>query len=237
MLSIKHLTVKAEDKTILKDINLDIKGGEKVVLFGPNGSGKSTLFQVIMGLNGYEIKKGDIKVNGKSIKKISIDERVKIGLGYVGQKSVGIRGVKVEDLMQHYDFKYEKVKGVIDQLDVDELLHRDINYTLSGGEIKRVELFTLSLLENIHTYLLDELDSGVDLENIGRISKYLKDVGKNSAIVITTHTGAILKELDFDTAYVMLNGEIKCKGKPKKVWECINKQGYEKCLNCEISGK
>jgi Fe-S cluster assembly ATP-binding protein len=236
MLSIKNLTVKAEEN-ILKDISLRIEDGEKVVLFGPNGSGKSTLFKVIMGLDDYEIEKGDIKVNGESIKKKSIDERVKMGLGYVGQKSVGVKGVTVEDLMGQYDFEYEEVKETIERLNIDELLNRDINYTLSGGEIKRVELFTLSLLENIHTYLLDELDSGVDLENIGRIAGYLNEISKEKSIVITTHTGAILKELDVDTAYVILDGQIQCKGKPEKVWECINKQGYENCLNCEIKEK
>ncbi|KUK77832.1 MAG: ABC transporter related protein [candidate division WS6 bacterium 34_10] len=235
MLSIKNLKVEADGEEILKDINLDIKDGEKVVLFGPNGSGKSTLFKVLMGLDGYKIKKGDIKVDGKSIKKLSIDQRVKAGLGYIAQKSVGIKGVTVEDLMEQYEFRYEDIKEDIDSLDIDKLLNRDINYTLSGGEIKRVELFTLSLLENIHTYLLDELDSGVDLENISKISEYLEKLGKEKSLVITTHTGAILKELDMDTAYVMLNGEIVCKGKPEKVWECINRQGYENCLNCEIS--
>lgn len=237
MLAIKNLTVEAEGKTILKDINLEIKDGERVVLFGPNGSGKSTLFRVIMGLDNYKIKKGDIEVDGKSIKKMDIDKRVKLGLGYVGQKSVGIKGVTVENLMDQYDFEYEDIKKTIEQLNIDELLERDINYTLSGGEIKRVELFTLSLLDNIHTYLLDELDSGVDLENIGRIAEYLNEVSKDKSVVITTHTGAILKELKVETAYVILNGEMVCKGKPEKVWECINKQGYEKCLNCEIAEK
>ena len=151
MLVIKNLTVEAQEKTILKDVNLEIKDGERVVLFGPNGSGKSTLFRVIMGLEGYKIKKGDIEVDGKSIKKKSIDERVKLGLGYVGQKSVGIKGVTVEDLMDQYDFEYEDIKKTINQLNIDELLKRDINYTLSGGEVKRVELFTLSLLDNVHT--------------------------------------------------------------------------------------
>jgi len=237
MLVIKNLTVEAQEKTILKDVNLEIKDGERVVLFGPNGSGKSTLFRVIMGLEGYKIKKGDIEVDGKSIKKKSIDERVKLGLGYVAQKSVGIKGVTVEDLMDQYDFEYEDIKKTINQLNINELLKRDINYTLSGGEVKRVELFTLSLLDNIHTYLLDELDSGVDLENIGRIADYLNEASKGKSVVITTHTGAILKELKVDTAYVILNGEIICKGEPQKVWECINKQGYEKCLNCEIAKK
>jgi Fe-S cluster assembly ATP-binding protein len=160
-----------------------------------------------------------------------------MGLGYVAQKSVGIKGVTVEDLMEQYDFEFEKVRETVNQLNIEELLNRDINYTLSGGEIKRVELFTLSLLDNISTYLLDELDSGVDLENIGRIASYLNDISKEKSIVITTHTGAILKELDVDTAYVMLDGEIICKGKPEKVWECINSQGYDNCLNCEIVQK
>jgi len=135
--------------------------------------------------------------------------------------------------MDQYEFEYEEVKETIEQLNIGELLKRDINYTLSGGEIKRVELFTLSLLKNIHTYLLDELDSGVDLENIGRIAGYLNKITKEKSIVITTHTGAVLKELKVDTAYVILNGEIVCKDRPEKVWECINKQGYENCLNCE----
>jgi len=235
MLSIKNLTVEAEGKEILKDINLEIKDGEKVVLFGPNGSGKSTLFKVIMGLDGYKIKKGKIEIDGKSVKDKSIDERVNMGLGYIAQKSVSVRGVTVEDLMNQYDFEYEQIKKTIDLLDIDKLLDRDINYTLSGGEIKRVEIFTLSLLKNIHTYMLDELDSGVDLENIGKISKYLNQIGKKKSIVITTHTGAILKELNVDTAYVILKGEIVCKGKPEKVWECIKKQGYEHCVNCEIA--
>jgi Fe-S cluster assembly ATP-binding protein len=236
MLSIKNLTVKAQDE-ILTNVNLQIEDGEKVVLFGPNGSGKSTLFKVIMGLGGYHIDKGDIKVEGKSVKGKNIDQRVKMGLGYVAQKSVGIKGVTVEDLMEQYDFEFEKVRETVNQLNIEELLNRDINYTLSGGEIKRVELFTLSLLDNISTYLLDELDSGVDLENIGRIASYLNDISKEKSIVITTHTGAILKELDVDTAYVMLDGEIICKGKPEKVWECINSQGYDNCLNCEIVQK
>jgi Fe-S cluster assembly ATP-binding protein len=160
-----------------------------------------------------------------------------MGLGYIAQKSVGIKGVTVEDLMSQYEFKYEGLKEVIDQLDIDELLSRDINYTLSGGEIKRVELFTLSLIPNIHTYLLDELDSGVDLENIGRIAKHLNEVGKEDSIVISTHTGSILKEIKVDTAYVVLDGKIICKGKPEEVWECITKKGYEGCLNCKIEEK
>ena len=236
MLSIKNLTIKAETE-ILKNINLEVENGEKVVLFGPNGSGKSTLFKAIMGLGEYDIQKGSIEIDGQSVTGKSIDERVKMGLGYIGQKSVAIRGVTLEDLMEQYEFKYEDVRKNIKDLDINTLLNRDINYTLSGGEIKRIELFTLSLLKNIHTYFLDELDSGVDLENIGRISKYLNDISKEKSIVITTHTGSILKELEVDTAYVILGGEIICKGKPEKVWECINKQGYENCLNCEIAEK
>lgn len=237
MLSITNLTVEADGKEILKNINLNIKDGEKVVLFGPNGSGKSTLFKVIMGLDGYKIEKGKIEIDGESVKGKSIDQRVRMGLGYIGQKSVAIKGVTVENLMEQYKFEYEKIKGDIEQLGIDKLLERDINSTLSGGEIKRVEIFTLALLENIHTYLLDELDSGVDIENIEKISKYLKNISQKKGIVITTHTGAILRELDMDIAYVILNGEIVCKGEPEKIWECIKKQGYKNCVNCDISTK
>lgn len=232
-MKIKELVVEAEGKKILDNVNLEIKDGEKVVLFGPNGCGKSTLFRVIMGLNGYKVTHGDILIDGKSILKTSIDQRVKLGLGYVGQKSVSIKGVKLEDLMEQYEFEYEKVKEVIDQLNIGNFLTRDINYNLSGGEIKRVELFLLSLIKDIKIYLLDELDSGVDLGNIDRISEYIKGISKGKSLIITTHTGAILKELDVDSAYVMIKGKIICKGNPKDVWECIKKNGYEGCVNCK----
>ena len=233
MITIKKLTVEVEGKKILDDINLEIKDGEKVVLFGPNGCGKSTLFRVIMGMNGYEVTKGEVLVNGTSILKKDINERVELGIGYVAQKGVSIKGVKLEDLMAQYDFEYDDVKKVIDILDIGNFLERDINYNLSGGETKRLELFTLSLIGGIHTYLLDELDSGVDLGNIDRISKYLKNISKEKSLIITTHTGAILKELKMDTAYVMLNGKIVCEGDPIEIWECIKSGGYEGCVSCD----
>lgn len=234
MIKIKNLIVKSEEKEILTDINLEIDDGEKVVIFGPNGSGKSTLFKIIMGLGEYNTVKGEILVNGRNILDKEIDERVKLGLGYVGQKSIGIRGVTVEDLISQYDFKYEDIRKAIEELDIEDLLSRDLNYTLSGGEIKRIELFTLSLLENIHTYLLDELDSGVDLENILKISEYLKKESNEKSLIITTHTGAILQELDMDTAYVMIKGQIVCKDTPKKVWKCIKEKGFDGCVNCDM---
>ena len=233
MITIKNLTVKAEGRKILNSIDLEIKDREKVVLFGPNGCGKSTLFRVIMGMNEYKVAKGDVLVNGKSVLGKSIEKRVKLGLGYVAQKSVSIKGVTLEGLIDQYDLDYGKIKNVIDTLDIDSFLHRDINYNLSGGETKRLELFTLSLMDGIHTYLLDELDSGVDLENIGRISNYLKSISKDRSLVITTHTGTILQALKMDTAYVMLDGEIVCKGDPIETWECIKSGGYEKCVTCE----
>jgi Fe-S cluster assembly ATP-binding protein len=158
-----------------------------------------------------------------------------MGVGYVGQKSPGVKGVTVESLMDQYDFEYEKIRKDVKGLDIEELLDRDLNYTLSGGETKRVELFTLSLLENIHIYLLDELDSGVDIENIEKIANYLKKISNGKSFVITTHTGAILKHLDVDIAYVMLDGQVICRGKPEKVWNCITTEGYEGCLNCDLA--
>ncbi|MCD4811888.1 ATP-binding cassette domain-containing protein [bacterium] len=233
MITIKNLTVEVEGKKILEDINLKIKNGEKAVLFGPNGCGKSTLFRVIMGMNSYNIVKGDILIDGKSILKKTINQRVDLGIGYIAQKGVSIKGVKLEDLMEQYEIEYDDVKKKIDSLGIEEFLDRDINYNLSGGETKRLELFTLSLLKNISTYLLDELDSGVDLENIDRISKYLKNTSKKKSLIITTHTGSILKEFKMDSAYVMLNGKIVCEGNPIEIWECIKSGGYEKCVNCD----
>jgi len=233
LLEIKNLTVEAAGKTILKDINFEIEKGDKVILFGPNGSGKTTLIKTIMGFSGYKIKSGEIVFNGKKFNGLSTDERVKLGIGIMYQHPPKIRGVKLSQIAEFLSKDKKEIEALSNRLSLSEHLNRDINMDFSGGEIKRSELFQI-ILQNPDLLLLDEPESGVDLENISImgdvLDKYLREEGKSALII--THTGYILDYIETKKGCVMINGKLWCVGNPKVMFKSIREGGYEKCKEC-----
>lgn len=233
LLEIKGLSVKSEDKSIIEDINLIIEKGESIILFGPNGSGKSTLIRSIMGISGLQIVSGEIKFSGKRINGLSIEERVKSGLGVMYQHPPEIRGVKLRQIADFLCGDKDRIRELSEKLSLTGHLDRDINLDFSGGEMKRSELFQV-LLQNPDLLLLDEPESGVDLENIsimGRVlNDYLRRPGKSALII--THTGYILDYLPAKKGCMMIGGKFWCVGDPKEMFDNIRKQGYEKCQIC-----
>jgi len=233
LLEVKNLSVESGGKLILKDINLAIDKGEVLVLFGPNGSGKTTLIKTIMGFSGYKIKSGEIDFQGKRINGLPTEERVKLGLGLMYQHPPKIRGVKLEQIANFLSRDKELTRGLANKLTLNDHLNRDINLDFSGGEMKRSELFQI-LLQDPELLLLDEPESGVDLENISImgnvLSKHLKEKGKSALII--THTGYILDYIKAKRGCVMIEGKLWCVGKPKEMFENIKKDGYEKCKEC-----
>jgi len=233
MLEVNNLSVQVGSKTILKDINLNIKKDVPAVLFGPNGSGKSTFLRAIMGFEGYKVTKGDIIFKGERINDKSIEERVKMGLGIMYQHPPQIRGVKLAQITHFLSQDQKHITALATRLSLTEHMERDINMGFSGGEMKRSELFQI-LLQDPDLLLLDEPESGVDLENISIMGKvlneFLKTPGKSALMI--THTGYILDYVHSENGCVMIDGKLWCVGNPKEMFVSIRKFGYDKCKEC-----
>ncbi|MDD3315945.1 MAG: ABC transporter ATP-binding protein [Methanosarcina sp.] len=245
MLEIEDLTVEVNGKTLLHDVNLEVKKGYTNVLFGPNGAGKSALMRTIMGFSEYRVVKGRILFNGEDITGLSVDERARLGLGIMMQRPPDMSGIKLRDLVKVLSKGQRDPEVLAENLDMKRFLDRDVNVGFSGGEIKRSELLQLAV-QNPNLYLLDEPESGVDLvsiEQVGMTIKGLLEEGlncsgesceKGKSALIITHTGQILDYIKADRGYILCNGTIMCSGNPLKMLEEIKSRGYEECIKCRL---
>ena len=234
ILEVKDLPVEVSGKPILKDINLIVHKDEVLILFGPNGSGKTTLIKTIMGLEGYHVRKGEIIFNGVRLNDLTTQQRVKSGIGIMYQHPPKIRGVKLFQIAQFLSKDADRIKQLSERLSLNSHLPRELNLGFSGGEIKRSELFQL-LLQDPEFVLLDEPESGVDLENISVMGAVLNEFlqKKEKSAFIITHTGYILDYVKAKKGCVMISGKFWCVGSPKEMFENIRKEGYEKCRECD----
>jgi Fe-S cluster assembly ATP-binding protein len=239
MLEIDDLWVTIEDKEVLRGINLRIPVGETHILFGKNGSGKSSLLMAIMGFERYAVKQGRISFLGQDITQLPTYERARLGLGLSFQRPPTIRGVKTGDVLRACSRGTiaPEVLGAL--YDFTEFLDREVNYGFSGGELKRSELLQL-LAQNPKMVLLDEPESGVDLENLQVIGKIIAHLlqkqrrrqHREKSGLIITHTGFIMDYVDADRAYILGDGRICCHGNPRELLHDIKNFGYEECAKC-----
>ena len=246
LLEIEDLHVSVDGRDILRGLNLALKPGETHVVFGPNGSGKTTLLMSIMGFPRYKVTRGKIVFKGQDVTALPVDERARLGMGISLQRPPVVRGVKTRNMVSAClrDERPDEQKGAeVEQLakraNLFGFLERDINHGFSGGEIKRSEMLQL-LAQNPDLALLDEPESGVDLENIALIGKLINDLlGKihpirqrtHSGLVIT-HTGHILDYINARTGYVLCSGTIMCEGDPRDILNSIKEKGYQECVAC-----
>jgi len=233
MLKIVDLHASAGEREILKGVNLTVNEGETCVLFGPNGSGKSTLMATIMGYSTIEVTSGQILYKGVDITHMTVDERAKMGIGMMMQRPPNIFGVKLGDLIRATSENGDEILKDAGSFKMDAFLDREVNVGFSGGEIKRSELLQLTA-QKPELILLDEPESGVDLEIIDLIGNKTRDllnygkneVGRHVSSLVITHTGQILNYIEADTAYIMRSGRIVSQGKPLKFLKDIRENGY-----------
>lgn len=242
LLEIRDLSVEVDDQEIIHDLDLTIPEGEVHALLGPNGCGKSTLLMTIMGFPAYEMTKGRILFDGRDIGDLDITERARLGIGVAQQRPPTLSGVTLLDIVDalasnaHHK---EAVDRMSDVYQIKPFLDRDINAGLSGGEIKRTELFQL-LITHPRFAMLDEPDSGIDLESLALVGQMVgallsKDpsrLAKRRTALIITHTNQILDYIPVDKAYIMRDGRIGCSGNPHILIREVRKHGYEGCIAC-----
>jgi len=240
MLIIEDLHVNVGEKEVLHDINLHIGIGETHVLMGPNGSGKTTLLMTILGFSNYTITQGKILFKGEDVTRMHAHERAKRGIGMLFQRPPTISGLKLGKLLTAISrTKKDDIPQLAASVHMDKFLERDINKGFSGGEIKRSEVLQL-MIQKPDFIMLDEPESGVDLENISLIGTAIgslleKDkhiIKRQKSGLVITHTGYILDYLETDRGHVMCDGQIKCHGNPREILQDIKQRGYKECLEC-----
>ena len=245
-LKLKNLSVEIEDKTILNNFNLTVKTGEIHAIMGPNGTGKSTLSRVIMGDSRYKVLKGEILFDNKKINDLTVDERARLGLFLGLQMPTSIEGVTNADFLRtamhikesnNFNLMHmiKDINKACSDLKMDkEMIHRSINSGFSGGERKKNEILQMKILKP-SMIILDEIDSGLDVDSLKIVGSNVMDYYKNNeaGIILITHYQRLLDYIKPDYVHIMMNGNIIKSGDASLVDE-IETKGYVKILE-EIS--
>ena len=221
LLSVRGLTASVDEKTILHGVNLNVAAGETHVLMGPNGAGKSTLGHLVMGDPAYSVDEGSIFFDGQDVTELSCDKRSRAGLFLSFQAPVEVPGVPLSSFlratiagregleMKGKQFR-RRVTELAGELNMDvSYLNRELGVGFSGGEKKKVEMLQLLLLQP-KLAILDETDSGLDVDALGVVSRGMDAYRKQTdgSLLIITHNTRILEHLKVDRVHVMVNGRI-----------------------------
>ena len=240
-LVIRNLHVTAEDKEILKGLDLEVSKGQIQALMGPNGSGKSTLANAIMGHPALDITEGEIYFQGEDITEAAPEARAQAGLFMAFQYPVAIPGVTVakylrmalnaqreargEDEIKLKDFR-KQTEAAMELVNIPkEFSSRYVNDGFSGGEKKRMEILQLAMLRP-QMAVLDETDSGLDIDALRVVAEGVNQVaGPGMGVLIITHYQRILHLVEPDFVHVMFDGRIVKEGGPELVGE-LEEKGY-----------
>ncbi|SDH69096.1 Fe-S cluster assembly ATPase SufC [Alteribacillus bidgolensis] len=239
-LKIENLHVEIEGSEIIKDFNLEINTGEIHAIMGPNGTGKSTLASAIMGHPKYEITQGSVHLDGENVLEMEVDERAKAGMFLAMQYPSEISGVTNADFMRSaINARREegdeislmkfirKMDEKMDTLEMDQSFsQRYLNEGFSGGEKKRNEILQLLMLEPKFA-ILDEIDSGLDIDALKVVSKGVNDMrNPDFGCLIITHYQRLLNYIKPDKVHVMMQGRIVKSGGAELAQQ-LEEEGYD----------
>ncbi len=198
MMRLEHIGYKVDDKVILDDINVEFDD-RFIAVTGPNGSGKSTLAKIIMGL--IKPTSGKIYFNDEDITELSVNERAKKGISYAFQQPVRFKGLRVRDLLEIANESQDKndIYEILHEvgLSPEEYLGRELNDTLSGGEMKRIEI-AMTVLRRAQLSVFDEPEAGIDLWSFQSLTRLFEKMQQDTSggIVIISHQERILAIAD-----------------------------------------
>ncbi|MCM3361958.1 Fe-S cluster assembly ATPase SufC [Niallia sp. Sow4_A1] len=242
-LVINDLHVSIEEKEIIKGLNLEIKGGEIHAIMGPNGTGKSTLSSAIMGHPKYEVTSGEVSLDDEDVLEMEVDERARAGLFLAMQYPSEISGVTNADFLRSALnsrlgegneislMKFiRKMDENMDYLEMDpDMAQRYLNEGFSGGEKKRNEILQLMML-NPKIAILDEIDSGLDIDALKVVSKGINKMRKERkedfGCLIITHYQRLLNYITPDYVHVMMQGRVVKSGGPELA-QRLEAEGYD----------
>lgn len=243
IVQIENLSVGIDNSVILHGINLSIGKGETHVLMGPNGAGKSTLGNAVMGNPVYHVTGGRIIFDGEDITSLTPDKRAAKGMFMSFQNPLEVPGLSLESFIRNsirqqtgkpvklMQFK-KQLEQTMELLEMDEsYAGRDLNVGFSGGEKKKSEILQMLMLSPKFC-ILDETDSGLDVDAVRIVSKGIREYHRNTdgAMIIITHNAKILESLDVDYTHILVKGSLVATGGPELITE-ISEHGFEKFVS------
>jgi len=235
MLELKNISFTRDNKKILDDINLKLEDDNFYVITGPNGSGKSTLAKIIMGITKQD--SGQVFFNGKDISDMPIYERAKIGIGFAFQQPVKFKGITVYDLIKlsaEKDISKKEACEILSKVGLcaKEYVDREINSSLSGGELKRIEIATVAV-RNSNLTIFDEPEAGIDLwsfNNLIKIFENMREITKGTTLIIS-HQERILNIAD--EIILLKAGKVEKAGTTEEMMGKI----FAKTSCCKLGGE
>lgn len=242
MLTLKNLSLTAADAQgradIVKNVSLDVEDGKFLVITGPNGGGKTTLAKLIMGL--ATPTGGQIFLDGEDITGLSIFDRAKRGISYSFQQPPRFKGMKVSDLLTIAAGKalsHDEACSYLTQVGLcaRDYLNRDVDTSLSGGEVKRIEIATL-LAKNSRLMIFDEPEAGIDLWSFARLTETFRELHEKGGrtILIISHQERIIRLAD--EIILIANGEIAGRGTADELYPKLLSQTVAGCNLLEVNG-
>ncbi len=229
IIQIKNLSLQLGDRLILNNLSMDVWEGSIHAIVGPNGAGKSTLAYTIMGLDNYRRFEGDIIFDGESLRGLGLDERAKRGITLSWQEPARFEGLKVSDFLRAgaKDKSGRRMVEVLAQVGMDDsYLRRAVDNTLSGGERKKIELASIIAMEP-RMVLLDEPDSGIDVDSLERIFDAIRMFKRaGTTVVMITHSPTVLRQAEH--AFLLCCGEVIRKGVTEQIIPYFQRQ----CMPC-----